>query len=272
MDGEGPYIEPFENDFSLSLALRDSSAGFLRNTDDSSYSSNRPLEAAVTVGWKSLSLEFGYFLPRTHNSSHNKSSSFDFQLNYYDRKFFSEIQWKDYSGFYEDSGGDAALRVQSIGVLSQYVWNYEELSLKASFGLQEKQLRSAGSFLLGGSAFYQTAFSDDENFRFSDRYSRKKKFLHAGPAAGYAHTWVSGGNLFFALLFSVGVNFGKEFDEAHLFLAPLAFLRFSLGYHLDDWSFSFSFMNSSFFLTYTTRSSSDIIMLGRVQLALTRRL
>jgi hypothetical protein len=237
---EDQYIQSFDTAFTAYMSLNYNDIVVSQNDENTTdtYLYNRPFDAGFGFAWGELSLGFNVSIPFLHDTNYSESRFSDAQFNYYGKKFFFEIQGKNYKDFRDADGKNIDLEIRSIGIFSQYIWNHEEYSLRAAFDLTEKQLKSAGSFLLGASGFYSTIFSPDS---FLSRYNKRNKILQFGPNAGYAYTWVYNNNLFFAAAFSLGLNVHKELNENSYSVGPALFPRFAAGYHLEDWSFNFIF-------------------------------
>ncbi|MDR3237670.1 MAG: DUF4421 domain-containing protein [Spirochaetia bacterium] len=281
---EDQYIQSFDAAFTAYVSLNYNSIVFSQNDKNSAetYISNRPFDAGFGFAWGNFSLGFNVSIPFLRDTEYSKSKSSDAQLNYHGKKFFFEIQGKDYKGFHdEDSRGSSRrrlsavgkdgqnvdLEIRSIGIFGQYLWNHEEYSMRAAFDLTERQLKSAGSFLLGADSFYSTIFSPES---FLSRYNKKNKLLQFGPNAGYAYTWVYNNNLFLAAAVSLGLNVHKELNGNSYSVGPAFFPRFAVGYHMEDWSFNFMYTATILSIIYNENESGDIST-HHVQLTLARR-
>ena len=230
------FIEPFGNKFSLCLSTYISSLDFEQTYNDKtkeSYESNRPLEVGLGFLYGNFGLEFCQQTSFLYDSDYPKTKSQELRLNYYARGATFEIQVKDYKGFHTGSKEETDLRLLFSGISGQYIWNNEEYSWRAAFGLYERQLRSAGSFLLGGTAFYMTSKK-----QLPEPY--KKKYILAAPSLGYAYTWVYKSNLFFALSLSLGPGMAHELCDTKYYLAVSHSFHGAAGYHWGDVSFMMS--------------------------------
>ncbi|MCL1833403.1 MAG: DUF4421 domain-containing protein, partial [Leptospirales bacterium] len=172
-----------------------------------------------------------------YDSDYQKTETLEWQLSYYTKSMAFELQIKDYKGFHTDSGEETDLHLHCAGIFYQYAWNSEEYSWRAAFGLYEKQLRSAGSFLLGGNLFYM--FNE-----LPEVY--KRKYILAAPNIGYAYTWVYKSNLFFALSGSGGLGMAYELSDSKNHPAFTLSLYGAAGYHWKDLSFVLSYKTIAF--------------------------
>jgi len=230
-----PYTESFGNKFTLRLSAYISHLQFTQlygNTEER-YMPNTPLEIGFGFLYGNIGIELRQQTSFFYDSGYSKTQVQEGQFHYYAKNALFEIQIKDYKGFRTDSNQETDMRLQSMGIFGQYIWNSEEFSWRAAFGLYEKQLRSAGSFLLGGSAFYMTAES-----HFPE--SHKKRYILTSPNFGYAHTWVYKSNLFLALSPSIGIGMARELEKSKNYPAVSLLFHGAIGYHWDDVSFMIS--------------------------------
>ena len=236
MGMKSPYIEPFRNKFSLSLSIYKSSL-FLEqvhnDNSEESYKSNSPLEVGLGFLYGNIGLGFSTQTNLLYDSDHAKTETQELRLNYYTKAAVFEFQMKDYKGFHPDSNKDTDLEMQCIGLFGQYIWNSDEYSWRAAFGLYEKQVRSAGSLLLGGNVFYiKTERQLPETY--------EKKYILATPNIGYGYTWVYDRNLFLGLSLSVGAGIAHEQNDKKYYAAATNSFLTSTGYHWGDVSFMIS--------------------------------
>jgi hypothetical protein len=149
---------------------------------------------------------------------------------------------------------------QLLGGSIQYVFNHKKYSYRSGLVQNERQLKSAGSFLLGVDAYYGLmlgdsalipSFARDLGFgekKDMDRYT----FFRAGPNLGYAHTFVVAKKFFAMLSLSVSLGIGSysvrqpgEGIEIVQGFSAAAFGRFALGYNDEKWYLGLSVVDNS---------------------------
>ena len=231
-----PYIESYRNKFSVKFSIYKSSLTLEQIYNDNSeelYESNRPLEIGLGFSYGNIGLEFSKQTSLLYDSDYIKTETQEFRLNYYTKKAVFEFQMKDYKGFHSDSNKDTDLEMQCAGLFGQYIWNNEEYSWAATYGLYERQVRSAGSLLLGGNIFYIKT-----ERQLSEIY--EKKYILATPNIGYGYTWAFDGNLFLGLSLSLGAGIARELNNEKYYAAATNSFHASAGYHWGDISFMIS--------------------------------
>ena len=210
-----------------------------------SYESNIPLKLGLGFLYGNFALEFQKETSLLYDNNYIKTESQEFKLSYYSKKTAVEFHIKDFKGFhvpspsYLDADGiyskkDTDLEIQTIGISGQYVCNNKEYSWPAAFGIYEKQLGSASSFLLGGDALYIT----------SERYlpvSFKREYITAIPKIGYGATFADVNNLFLSISFSLGAGIARELNDAKNCTALSNSFHAAAGYHWEDISLVISY-------------------------------
>lgn len=106
------------------------------------------------------------------------------------------------------------LTVGNYGVNFQYIFNYKKFSYRAPFIQSQCQLKSAGSFILGGAVHYTRAKADSSiipnNITLNDFYDNvqfnKTGAFSLGVNGGYAYTQVIGKHFFITASALVGAG------------------------------------------------------------------
>lgn len=241
------------------------------------YKPNNPLEFGLGFSYKNtfLSFAYGYGFDFMRDKKRGKTESLDLQYHHYSRKYMFDLFMQRYSGFYmeEKDSRDYMLtpdlKLRQYGLHGQYVFNHNRFSYKAAFMHNEKQLRSAGSFLLGGGIYYSQIRSDS-----SFVYNHLNHF-QLGVSIGYVHTWVFNKHWFVSGAITSGINVGTEkfgrLKSLQLKVSPTVFPRLSIGYDHDSWSLGFIYLSNITFPVF----SEDIkigLLSGRFQLSYYRRI
>jgi hypothetical protein len=163
--------------------------------------------------YRKLGVELSLGLPTTDReiALFGNTRSWDFQVNLYRKKFGYDLSLQWYKGFYLANPSDfdsqwnvvggypqlPGLTTFHIGANAYHVFNNNRFSFQAAFNQAERQVKSAGSFLLMGSAFHTRIRGDSSLFptpgladlkqgiRFRQGY-----FNTLSLAPGYAYTYV----------------------------------------------------------------------------------
>lgn len=244
------------------------------------YMPNNPFELGLGLSLNNTAFSFGYGYGFSfmRDKERGKTSSFDFQFHHYGRKYTFDIFFQKYKGFYmEDDNTDIEfelcpdLEIKKYGFDAHYIFNNKKFSYKAAFNQSEKQLRSAGSFLLGGGVYY-THIQSDTSFIYNDKNQLKN--FQFGISGGYAYTWVIKRDYFINVSATGGIHFGNEtigrIGKDKLEVYPSIFPRISMGYNQENWSVGFSYLGNMIFPSFTENNSIGL-MSGNFQFTYTHR-
>lgn len=241
------YIGRFRQEFSLRTYVYQKFTALshqIGETKETNYHPNKPVGIGLGVQYKNFSLSGGMTFNALRDKKRGKTKSLDFQYHYYGRKFIGDVFFQRYKGFYVEEGNDddpiihlhPDISLVQYGVNGQYVFNNKKFSYRAAFHQHEKQLKSAGSFQLGGGMYYNR-ISGDNTFIVND--DNLVSGYQINIAGGYAHTFVIKHKFFISFGLSVGISLGAERIEdfvKSVVISPSMFPRFSLGYNADSWS------------------------------------
>ncbi len=211
------------------------------------YDSNKPFSLGVGFMWGTSSLSFSQGFSFLKDSRKGKTKATDFQYHHYGDKFLVDLYFKQYKGFYLNEEKDIAdivkypdLRINMYGVLYQYVFNNKRYSIAAANDQSKRQLKSAGTWLVGGSFFY-TALRNIPDFDVEYKDYEKKTYQF-GPSVGYGYNWVLWDDLLLAGSVVFGVNGAFEENlltkNTHFIVNPTMGARLSISYYKNDWVFS----------------------------------
>ena len=227
------------------------------------YHANTPLNFGIGLAFKyfSFSISRGLgFLQADSKKGHTKS--FDLQTHVYRRKWTFDALAQFYQGYYlsqPNLGPEEGrayyvrpdMRLRTVGITAYRILNDRRFSYGSGLGQGGLQQKSAGSFLVGGNAFY-TAINADSAlapFKVDSQYNkeniRKMHLAVLGVGVGYAYTFVYQKHWF--LLGSANVNLNANFsreigdgirknkvDVSHNFI-----FRAGTGYNTSRWGVSF---------------------------------
>ncbi|MEN9919888.1 MAG: hypothetical protein RL662_2324 [Bacteroidota bacterium] len=235
---------------------------------DRVFRPNNPLDIGLGISINNtvISGSLGYGFDFLRDKKRGKTKYFDYQLHNYNRKHVLDIFYQRYSGFYiEETGSQTKLilapdlRVSKYGILGEYAFNGNKFSYRAAFDQSEKQLRSAGSFLIGGGAQYSVIKSDSS---FVHKENNKHKSIQFGIRAGYAYTWVATKNILISGSVAVGADFGNrslyELRNSKLEVYPTTFTRFTASYNQENWSVRLAHLSSSTFTYFSDKQGINL--------------
>lgn len=166
--------------------------------DKKIYNPTYPQNIGVGVGLRkiigmNLLVSFSVFPLKTDTDL--STSITDFQMHKYGKKLLLDGYYQDYRGFFTQRKQDGKkvytlfpnLTVKRWGLDGTYVLRNKRFSLRAAFEQSEKQIKSAGSLLLGSGFYYHKIVPDA-----SQQQSLPKAFdnYQMGANIGYAYSWV----------------------------------------------------------------------------------
>ncbi|UUC44349.1 DUF4421 family protein [Flavobacterium cerinum] len=269
---DSTYIGKFPQEYSARLYL---SRKFVTlnsdypDADSKEYIANSPFAIGAGFTWGNSGLSYSYGFGFLADKSKGKTRYFDLEYHYYGRKIVLDFFGMDYKGlYYEDKGRDilemySDAQITNIGVFGQYVFNGDRFSYRAAFDQVQVQLKSTGSFLLGGGAYYNRVRADNViGFR--------KEMYQIGPSLGYAYTWVINPRFFVTGSLTPGVTLGFKSLDDKIAWNPSLFFRFASGYNANDWSVNLSFLMNRLYVSYEQNNQVGISS-ATLQLMLIKR-
>ena len=194
------------------------------------YKSNSPYSLGLGAYIFEVGLEFTVAIPLDAKSKeiYGPSDARDIQLNLFTRSWGLDLFRQRYSGFYIDDPATkipndtpypqrADIESKNTGVTWSYIFNHKKFSLRSTHNFAERQIKSAGSFILfttiagfkttGDSAIVGDAYRDyygvDANVQqikstsfsivpgYTYNLVHKGFFLTGTLAIGPSHNWLS---------------------------------------------------------------------------------
>jgi len=230
--------------------------------DEVTYKPNTPYGIGLGVTYKNISLSGSYGFDFMRDKKKGNTKSLDFQYHRYGRKFVLDIFFQNYKGLFTETDEKNGIythypdiHLTQYGAFAQYIFNGNKFSYRAVFDQDEIQLKSVGSFLLGGGV-YQNRAKADSSMVFIDK--KQLNNFQFGVSVGYAYTWVINKRVFISGSFSAGVNVGAEsidrFGKERIKIYPTLFPRFSAGYNHDSWSLGLSTVINRVYVLYSDAS------------------
>jgi hypothetical protein len=232
-----------------------------------SYRPNTTLNMGVgaTYRWATLNLAYGFgFL--NPDQGQGKTRYLDLQFHTYSRKLVLDAFGQFYRGFYlagTDITTDGSyylrpdLKVNLIGISTQYIFNHERFSYRAAFHQNEWQKKSAGTFIAGLEGYYGTVVADstivptavDEPVATGN--ADHLKFFEFGPNFGYAYSLVIRQHFYITASAAVGLDYSgtqiREDAESYWVygFSPNTFFRVFCGYNSSVWAVSAIYLNNA---------------------------
>lgn len=279
---DSSYIQPFSQDFSARVYIYDKFAGFKNEDKDDNeveFKTNNPVSLGVGATWKYFSVSLSHGFDFFRDKKQGKTQSLEFKHHGYGQKFAYDIFIQRHKGFYEDRKDENGvyslypeMKLNMYGGSFYYIFNNKKFSYRAAFNMSERQMKSAGSLLLGGSVYFSKVLSE-RGLLFEDMNEQHKN-LQFGLSLGYAYTWVisrqwlATGSLVGGA--TVGNNHPDHFFKKKMQVYPTLNGRFALVYNSNSWSVNTTFLYNSVYLFY--KDDQSLTMNNQqIQLTLVKR-
>lgn len=290
LDHDTNYIKSYRDVFTLRLLTSSKKNEFditdekNGNTIDYQPNSNLNLGVGFTYKWFGLNLAFNFPFINNDDDIYGKTTRLDLQSSIFSRKYAVDLFYQYYKGYYVanptilDPGwlpGDpypirGDIRSSSLGGTFSYIFKHDKFSYRAAFNFNERQKKSAGSFLVGGGVLIYSLLSEDglvPKELFPDSVDVinidgvKINSLYA--LGGYAHTFVIR-NWYFTLGLGLGPGLSStktkltndEFRKVRSRFSVITEFRGSVGYNSDAFYVGLSWFTGAFAID----SSNDILI------------
>lgn len=272
------YFKTYNEKFALKFTTANKFASVLYENllNEVTYDPNRPISVGLGFNYKKMGMSFSYGMDFLTNEKKGKTESFDIQYHNYGNRFNFDIIGQVYKGFYNDDSeqndnyevhGD--LKAIKFGFFGQYIFNSSKFSYNAAFSQRGRQLKSAGSFLLGGGFYYSQIFSDLPDF-FIDSTQVRLTNIQMGTSIGYAYTWAFTKNFNCSVSIAAGFNGGMITTTKQFMIYPTTIPRFSIGYNWNLWSFYINYVNNLIYIYYS-QNMKIALSSGEIQLSVIKR-
>ncbi len=163
------HVKPFPDHFFIWPVLKQRRLDFVledmpHRNKRLTFRSNKPYSLGVGMYLFEVVLEIAVAVPLDQKNEYiyGSSDARDLQLNLFGKKWGIDLFNQKYEGFYitdprvkippstpYPQHGDITTR--NVGVTGHYVFNNKKFSFRSAYNFTEKQLHSAGSFILFGS-------------------------------------------------------------------------------------------------------------------------
>ncbi|MEO5684758.1 MAG: DUF4421 family protein [Chitinophagaceae bacterium] len=260
------------------------------------YIPNTSLAAGVGITYQSLTVNLGYafgFLNK--DGEKGKTKSFDIQARVYGRTWTFDILGQFYKSFYLTPKGLAAtgpsgyyirpdLRTQLLGVSAYRLMNPSRFSFRAALLENEKQLKSAGSILIGAEIYYGSIKADSSFVpaALADNYTQKDvrrlDFIKIGPGIGYAYTYVIKNNFYItgslcaSLSFDYSNQHGASGKSNNFDLNKGFIYRIVAGHDRNNWNVNFSLVGNEMTIAGANTSNKYRLGAGNFRLTVAKRI
>jgi len=261
-----------------------------------SYPVNKAFSLGVGLTYKSLSFSFSKGLNFIHSKKERgETKSTDLQLRLYKRKWTIDAVASFYRGYYLNPRGLGMednhsyyvrpdIKIKMVGASMYRVLNDQRFCYGAGLSQNAWQQRSAGSFLLGGEAFYLFTGGDSTfvPYKVDSVYAKgnihKINLFEIGPGVGYAYTLVVQKHYFLLGSFQANLNFryshetGNGIGADKFGFAPNYMLRLAAGYNTNKWGLSLAWLTTGVKLRGKEFDYRYSIIAGNYRLVYARRL
>jgi hypothetical protein len=274
------YITSYTADYTTRFfcSIKNNQMGYHDNMVGKSliYRPNNSVLLGIGANHGILGLNLGFNLPfiNRDDDKYGKTNYYDLTMRVFSRKFNVTIYLQDYKGFYlrntrdmipgwdVDSGYYIRRDIKSYtgGIDISYIFNYKKFSCRAAVVQTEWQRKSAGSFMIGGTVFYNTASGDSSivpsnlyyGLFFNDLKFHRSTNFSMGPTFGYAYTFVYKEHFF--LLGSLNASLDLAYTQLHLVNSEdrvksgtvygiRTEILVSTGYNSEKWYFGISLVD-----------------------------
>lgn len=192
-----------------------------------SPNSNFNIGAGFSYKWMGLGIAFNLGFINNDQKLKGKTNSLDLQLDIFSKQmmfnsnlsYYQGYYWNNPNDFFSDWNSLDSLVVRpdittvTLGFSGIYIFNHEKFSIRAAYQYTERQVRSAGSFLLGGRFSLYGIEADSaivpaelQGFYPNSSEIGNLSSLSLGVSFGYTHTFVIGNYFFINGLLMLGIN------------------------------------------------------------------
>jgi hypothetical protein len=262
------YIKDFPNKFYIKpiLTVRNLNLEFIdanKNADKITYLPSSSNYFGLGLYLFQIGVELSFKLPQDDvkkpAEKFGKTKAIDFQSNIYTKRWGADIAYQRYSGLYLDNPGSHLdnfqpgdnfpqrpdLTLRNFQLNTFYIFNHKKFSYRSAYNQADRQLKSAGSMLLGMffSAYKytsdstliperdQAAYPNNENIRqgriatialfpgYTYTLTYHKFYLNTSLSIGPAHLWTK---------YNV-----DDFEKEDISIRPIYNIRAALGYNSD---------------------------------------
>lgn len=273
------YVEHFHNFFFIWPVVKQRNTSFTVENGSQRliYKPNVRYHAGLGFYIFGVGAQLVFALPSSSESDrqYGHSSAFDVQANILGKNWGVDVFTQNYRGYYQEDAThplpSAAARPQrgdistwNNGMTGIYFFNKRRFSMRSTYNYYERQLKSAGSFIMTANinTFSMRADSSLLNSTYeqvlgSNANIQRIDYTTISAAPGYAHTFVIRKSLFLGagaaygpalnwLQYNAGNNPWKSVVEVNAFLD----LRLSAGYNTHRFFLGVSYIHQTRYISY----------------------
>ncbi len=286
------YVEQFTEYYFIWPVVKHRSTDFvIQSTQESqqklTFRPNVSYHAGAGVYMFGIGIQILIALPASRASiqTYGKSRALDLQLNAVSEYWLVDIFTQNYKGYYRDKGTPGVpilqrpdIRTWNTGIIGSYFFDKRKFSIRSTINYYERQLKSAGSFLISGnintfslhadSSIYpssaESIFGHAANFQRAD-------YTTIAIAPGYAYNFVFD-NYFVGGAFAVGPAMNwlyyqveSQPQKSSVQLKTYVDLRLSAGYNSERFFIGAVFTVQSRNIQFegvTLTSSNDVLKIA----------
>ena len=230
------------------------------------YHPNANLRIGIAGFWRWFGLGLSIDNPfyKTDQAAYGKTTAIDLRINAYGRAVAGELFFQQYKGYYISSSEKIDhshyilpdMKSWSVGVSGYWILNSRRFSIRAAFIQNERQKKSAGSFVIRPAFLYCNISSEQGIIppELVDLYQvpASKRFTSGtfyslGISPGYLYTLVFLKNLYLTAGLFPGIagqqsSFSNSLENDTRFEFAFQFSgRFAIGYNSRNWFLGGSF-------------------------------
>jgi Domain of unknown function (DUF4421) len=260
------------------------------------YQPNTSVNIGIGVSYKILTINLGYGLSFLRSDLlKGKTKYLDLHSNIYPRKWTIDLFGQFYKGYFLSPKGLAAsdpqsyytrpdLRINLMGVAAYHLLNSSQFSYRAAFLQNEKQKKSAGTFLAGAELYYGIITADSSLVPGAisglpgQSGVRSVRFIKIGPGAGYAYTFVIEKDFFLtgSLTGNLSLDYSRQNGGAgnkDKFSVSAGYIyRLVAGYDKNNWNINFSLIGNQLSIKASDDNDKYFIGVGTYHLTLAKRI
>lgn len=224
------YIQDFSHKINTKVGLDTNIFSYkvINSNDNSSYTlkPNESVRLTASLQHRFIGLTVGYSPNFLNNNSDEKlkgdSDINSIRLRLFIKRFIQEFEYYKIQGFYIENTADyvanweedvdpylqvSQLKMKRFGGKTSFVWN-RNFSFKALVVQNQKQKKSAGSFIPSISYYYTELTNPENNFVTADESN-----FDLNVNAGYIHNFVFGKEHRFYASLGLSPGFGLKFAK-----------------------------------------------------------
>lgn len=233
-----------------------------------------------------IGLEFVFPMPQMQEKEalYGNTRATDLQLNILSRRWGGDVVYQRYKGYYL-SNPDPPLQpgvpypqradivTENLGINGIYSFNSKRFSLRSSYTFADRQLKSSGSFVVGGSF---NLFEIDGDSAITNPFKPTQSFTSLdfrtyALAPGYAHNFIVRKKFFISLLLAVGpavqdFRFRDTSNVLHKDTRVNSYVDFraAIGYSTDRFFTGITFSSQSRQVIFEDIRFSSVTSTGRI--------